>query len=559
MNIQELVAVLGWKIEGEDNLKRFQRGMDQTSKSLTAFSVAVGTIAAAAITKFADAVSSMPGDIIKVSAEFESFHSTLETITGSAQAADKAMEWISKFAQTTPYDVAGVTDAFVKLKAYGIDPIADDALRTLGDAAAAMNKPLNQAVEALADATTFEFERLKEFGLTTQQAGDKVTFRWTENGKQLTKTVKKNAEDVRRFVLDQLGGRFNGAMIRQSKTWNGMMSNLADTWTNFQLRIGRSGFFDAVKSKLADLLDYVGSLDADGSLDRWASNIGEAFKTVVDQATRITKNIIAFAETMRKYAPDFETFKAFLIALGIRLFPVAAFLGFAALAIEDFLTYMAGGKSVLGDFIDALAEFMGADPQKVADVLGAIAKGAMGLLTAAIGVAFFSSTLRGLASALGLLGGTSAAAGMGLLSRLGFLGVAGGAVGGVGALVNPGDGLKNAPRSKWGVDDVIRSLFGTDGSSPTPSPEKKASLDVPLMMSQRISNAQANIANMNTARQATTPGPVNDNRNQSVTVQVGGVTVNGVQSAGAATGAAVGNAVGQSAARAARFEKDDSF
>jgi len=55
---------------------------------------------------------------------------------------------------------------------------------------------------------------------------------------------------------------------------------------------------------------------------------------------------------------------------------------------------------------------------------------------------------------------------------------------------------------------------------------------------------------------------VNDSRNQSVTVQVGGVTVQGVPAATAAVGAAVGNAVGQAAAggaRASRFEKDDAF
>lgn len=53
---------------------------------------------------------------------------------------------------------------------------------------------------------------------------------------------------------------------------------------------------------------------------------------------------------------------------------------------------------------------------------------------------------------------------------------------------------------------------------------------------------------------------VNDSRNQSVTVQVGGVTVQGVQNVNAAVGGAVGRAVGQAAVgRASRFEKDDAF
>jgi len=52
----------------------------------------------------------------------------------------------------TPYPTE-VTDAFVKLKAYGIDPQAG-ALLAAGNAASAMGKGLNQAVEAIADAQT---------------------------------------------------------------------------------------------------------------------------------------------------------------------------------------------------------------------------------------------------------------------------------------------------------------------------------------------------------------------------------------------------------------------
>jgi phage tail tape-measure protein len=558
--IEEFVAILGWKMEGEDNLRRFQRGIDETAKKIAVFAAGIAVAATGAL-------AALSKSVISTSAEFESFHATLETITGSAAAADKAMDWISKFAQTTPYDVAEVTDAFVKLKAYGIDPIANDALRTLGDAASAMNKPLNQAVEALADATTFEFERLKEFGLTTKQAGDQVVFSWNANGKQMSKTIKKNSEDVRRFVLEQLGGRFSGAMIRQSKTWTGMISNLGDSWTNFQLRIGRSGFFDAVKAKLGNLLDYIGRLDADGTLDRWANNIGSAFTTVVDQVTRIGNNFANFAEIIQKNAPAWDTIKAFLIALGIRLFPVAALLSVAALAIEDFLTYLNRGDSVIGKFIDALSGFLGADPQKVAEVLGALAKSGMGMAAAAFGVSLFAGALRSLGSALGILGSSTAVTGAATVRGLGLVGSVAVGAGGVWALTellqkgkeqinsDPAKAAQSTPGANSARvkarGEALRSwwsgLFG-DG---TPPPET---------MAQRLSNAQGNWANMNGARQASsTPGPVTDNRNQSVTVQVGGVTVQGVQNVTAAVGGAVGNAVGQGAARASRFEKDDAF
>lgn len=51
-----------------------------------------------------------------------------------------------------------------------------------------------------------------------------------------------------------------------------------------------------------------------------------------------------------------------------------------------------------------------------------------------------------------------------------------------------------------------------------------------------------------------------DNRDQSVKVDVGGVTVQGVQNVNAAVGGAIGRAVGQAAvARVSRFERDDAF
>ncbi|WFU09105.1 hypothetical protein QA646_17825 [Rhizobium sp. CB3090] len=66
------------------------------------------------------------------------------------------------------------------------------------------------------------------------------------------------------------------------------------------------------------------------------------------------------------------------------------------------------------------------------------------------------------------LGGAAPAAGGGggLWAALGVYGMAGG---GVNALINPGEGLKNAPRKygAWGVDDVIRWMLGTDKSAPT--------------------------------------------------------------------------------------------
>ena len=71
---------------------------------------------------------------------------------------------IEDFASSTPFNVEQITEAFIKLKALGLDP-SQEALMSYGNTASAMGKNLMQFVEAIADAATGEFERLKESGL----------------------------------------------------------------------------------------------------------------------------------------------------------------------------------------------------------------------------------------------------------------------------------------------------------------------------------------------------------------------------------------------------------
>ena len=383
----ELIAILGYEVTGEKDAKRFEKNLDGLNKKLDSFATNAGKIAGYASLAVASGFGLLGKSVIETSARFESYQATLETIEGSAEKARASLDWISEFGKTTPYDVAQVTDAFVKLKAYGIDPLADDALRVLGDTASAMGKPLEQAVEAFADAATGEFERLKEFGVKAKTQGDNVTFAWTENGKELTKTVKKNSNEIRAFLLDTLGGRFSGAMDRQSRTWNGMMSNLGDTWTDFKRRIGEAGFFGDAQANLQKVLDYLGKLDADGTLDRWAENISDALSKAMYfvelVAGRIVTNITFIAEHFDKLEQPLMVIGAVLGFLIARAFPLITIFSVLALAVDDFLSYLQGGESFIGDFIEKIKELTG-----VSDEVAKALAGLGGAVAAAMATAF---------------------------------------------------------------------------------------------------------------------------------------------------------------------------
>lgn len=540
MIVDELIAILGYETKGEGELKKFQQSIDQTAKRISIF-------AAAAATAAAGALAALGKSVITTSAQFESYAATLETIEGSAEKAQKALDWVSTFGAKTPYEVGEVTEAFVRLKSYGIDPTTG-ALEAVGDASSAMGKTLMQGVEAIADAATGEFERLKEFGITSSVAGDKVTFNWTKNSKTLSKTVKKNSAEIIQFLKDNFADRFNGAMLRQSKTWNGMVSNLGDAWTGFLRKIGDAGFFDAVKRQLGRLLDFFGELSSNGSLDRFAKALGSALEKGVNAAVFLIDRLRRHFQFLSEWFSVNPTlFKG--IAAGLALIAAVRFPFLSALLIlEDILSWMEGGDSVIGKFADALSKLTGIDADKLGAIFATLA-GATAFAAAAGSIGLLTAALNPLTASLLALGAAFASAKAALdyfdqkveavkatenpRAKPGY-------IEGSGGVYMKGSSIVDQPRPP----DLMQQM--------TPD-----ALDWKLMMQ----NAEGNAAKMNGGAPANAVVNDNkqDNRDQSVTVQVGGVTVNGVQNASGAVGAAVGNAVGQGAARASRFEKDDAF
>ena len=220
-------------------IKDIGRSSSQLLSSIGISSVAMGGGLAFAVKK-----------VVDVSAEFEKYRTILETIEGSSEKARTSMDWVQDFAVKTPFELAQVTDAFVKLKAYGIEP-QKGALEAAGNASAAMGKDVMQAVEALADAMTGENERLKEFGIKAEKAGDQITYTWVENGKTMAAKAKASSKEQIESVIKGIWNRrYGGAMDKLSGTWTGIWSNLMDQVTKFQKMIGDAGIFEGLKGEM---------------------------------------------------------------------------------------------------------------------------------------------------------------------------------------------------------------------------------------------------------------------------------------------------------------------
>lgn len=254
----EDIAVLGIKVLSDDIVKatrRLDKLENQSKKTTKASKGLKGSFGALKAAAVALAGSLAIKQFVATAGAFESMKVSLETVTGSAEKATMAMNGITQFAKDTPFQVSEITQAFIKLKALGIAP-TEESLRSFGNTSSAMGKSLDQMIEAVADASTGEFERLKEFGIKARKEGENVKF--TFQG--VTTEVKNSSEDITAYLQAIGDEKFGGAMIKQMDTINGKISNLGDSWDALLVTFSEAGGGQLVKGALGIAIEAVNTI-----------------------------------------------------------------------------------------------------------------------------------------------------------------------------------------------------------------------------------------------------------------------------------------------------------
>ena len=362
--IESLLVQLGFRTD-TSGAGQFEGAMSGIASKAAGLAAVLGSLASI-------------GSFVETASQFEQFEVQLTTIQGSSEKAKESMAWITDFAAKTPYEMQQVTDAFVKLQSYGLDAKNGGLLESVGNMASGMGKSLDQAVEAIADAVNGENERLKEFGIKGSKKGEMFTYTYNMDGKQYQVQAKNEAKEIQAALQGIMDARFKGGMEKMSQTWVGTLSNLADLWDMFKLRVMSSGPFDAMKDNLNQLMAWLAQ-NRD-QIFGWAEMIGEGVSRIMSVIGRGAGAIKTFADDLGITEPllralgvvagyvglvliglatgalvraaiAMTTFAVSTLAAAWPLALIGAAIGGLLLVIDDFMAYGEGRPSVIGQLI----------------------------------------------------------------------------------------------------------------------------------------------------------------------------------------------------------------
>jgi hypothetical protein len=316
--LDELVSRVRWDTDpsglkkARDGMKPIQAEASRTVDSLN--SIRRAFIEAFAVRNLAAGARQAAGFVLGTAREFETLRARMIAVTGSSEAAGKEFERLKKFAETTPFNLDKMVEAFSMLKAVGIEPTTQ-VLHDFGNVAAANGRDISDLAMAVRGAVTGEFEMLKGFNVIARVHGEQlaVTFRGR------TKTIGRDARSITEY-LQQIGQTdYAAGMSSQMDTLNGKLSNLEDAAKGFAMELAEAGPMQAMKDIVEELTGgmqsskglarMLGGVVADGIRGAWA-----AMKDLASVFSGVTMaDVKEFFGTVGDLARDFGNAVKFVL------------------------------------------------------------------------------------------------------------------------------------------------------------------------------------------------------------------------------------------------------
>ncbi|ERS12529.1 hypothetical protein Q673_02625 [Marinobacter sp. EN3] len=225
--------------------------------------------------------------ILQTGDRFEKLDQQLTQVFNSVERGQEASQWIQDFTANTPLQLEQVSQAFIRLKNFGIDP-TNGTLQALVDQNEAMGGSF-QDLEGLVNALGQAWAKQKLQGEEILQLIERGVPVWEllaeATGKNVTELQEMSSagelgRETIAALVQEIGKASEGAAADSMGRLSGLVSNLRDQWDQFLNRVAEAGALEYAKQQLQSLLDTITELRQNGTLERWAQSISNAMVSI---------------------------------------------------------------------------------------------------------------------------------------------------------------------------------------------------------------------------------------------------------------------------------------
>lgn len=268
---------------GTNTVNKFANNLNKSFLSIAK------TTAKTALTSTGAIASLAAGVGFKEAMDLEGYRIQLETATKDTKKAADIMKWAVDMANKTPFEAGPLVEGASKLEMMGMS--AKQWLPLLGDMAAATNKPVDQAVEAMIDAQTGELERMKEFGITKAMIAKKAGEMFRDQEVVNNKGQIVDQEKFNQALVSIMEDRYKGGMEKLSNSTKGIWSTITGTVkSSLATIIGmtsdgsirQGSIYEKVKNKIKEVANTLEKWQSDGTIEKISDNLTNTVGKAID-------------------------------------------------------------------------------------------------------------------------------------------------------------------------------------------------------------------------------------------------------------------------------------
>lgn len=292
--------------------------------------------------KFLEVSKAAGAFALNTAASFEQWKISFDTMLGSSEKSSKLLNQISDFAIKTPFELPQLVEGSKRLLAYNIE--AEKVVPTmqmLGNIASGVGMEklpnLILAFGQVRAATRLTGMELRQFSEAGVPLLDALATKYKTTAANIQEMVSKgkisfNDVDEALTKMTSSGGKFFNLMENQSKTFNGVMSNVRDNFSRLALEImgfdmaeGSATFgqvkegtiFDRLRKAAQAFLDWMNTNKE--QIIAGFNSIGDVIVSVINVIGTLINWVQNLVKWYNALGDNGEILKSFLIALALVL------------------------------------------------------------------------------------------------------------------------------------------------------------------------------------------------------------------------------------------------